>query len=157
MNYEDWLQTVPLEITSDALWQMAVYRQALFLGDLAWPDVCKLAQDRKTLELSAKLYETVGHISATIAEGYSRASDKDPARFYEYALGAARATRDWYYKGRHVLGERVAWHRIRLSVHIMRQLLTMVPEQRGRKIAEEIAPYEVYALDNLLSYAPLPD
>lgn len=41
MNYDDWLKSVPVEITGDALWKMAVYRQALFLGELAWFDVCK--------------------------------------------------------------------------------------------------------------------
>jgi hypothetical protein len=41
MTYDDWLESVPPEITNDALWQMTVYRQALFLGELAWFDVCK--------------------------------------------------------------------------------------------------------------------
>ena len=43
MNYDEWEQTVPAEIRADKLWQMTVYRQALFLGELAWFDVCKLA------------------------------------------------------------------------------------------------------------------
>ena len=155
MNYEEWLNTLPSEITDDTLWQMDVYRQALFLGELAWHDVCKLAQDRKTLNLSAQLYEAVGRISTSLAEGYSRSSEQDQARFYEYALGAARETRDWYYKGRHVLGERVAWHRVRLTIHLIRQLLTMIPAQRGHEIAEELAPYEVYSLESLLRAAPM--
>jgi hypothetical protein len=36
MNYEEWLSSVPAEITGDALWNMRVYRLALFIGDLAW-------------------------------------------------------------------------------------------------------------------------
>jgi hypothetical protein len=39
MNYEDWIASIPQEITVDALWSMEVYRQALFLGILAWVDV----------------------------------------------------------------------------------------------------------------------
>ena len=39
-SYDDWLKSVPTEITADALWQMTLYRQALFLGELAWFDVC---------------------------------------------------------------------------------------------------------------------
>ena len=156
MNYEEWEQNVPAEIKADALWQMTVYRQALFLGDLAWFDVCKLAQNKRTLELSDQLYGAVGGISATMAEGYSRGSDKDQARFYEYSLGSTRETRDWYYKGRHVLGEEVAIHRIKLAVHIIRQLLKMIPEHRGHKIAEEIASYESTNIDDLLLNVPLP-
>ena len=156
MNYEEWAQTVPAEITGDSLWQMTIYRQALFLGELAWFDACKLAQNGRTLELSDQLYGAVGGVSATIAEGYSRASDKDQARFYEYALGSARETRDWYYKGRHVLGEDVAIHRARLTVHIIRQLLKMVLEHRGRKIVEETALYESISIDDLLANAPMP-
>ncbi len=40
---------------------------------------------------------TVGSIRANIAEGYSRGTGKDRARFYEYALGSARESRDWYF------------------------------------------------------------
>jgi hypothetical protein len=91
-SYDDWLKNVPPEITADALWQMTLYRQALLLGELAWFDVCRLAQDRRTLALSDQLYRSAGSISANISEGYSRASKKDQARFYEYAPGSARET-----------------------------------------------------------------
>ena len=157
MDYSKWEQSVSVEIKGDALWQMTVYRQALFIGELAWFDVCKLAQTKRTLELSDQLYRAVGGISATLAEGYSRASDKDQARFYEYALGSARETRDLYYKGRHVLSETVAEHRLKLLVHIIRQLLKIVPEHRGRKIAEEVAAYDLTDIDDLLNNVPLPE
>jgi four helix bundle protein len=156
VNYDEWLKTVPPEITGDSIWKTTVYRQALFLGELAWFDVCKLAQVRQTLALSEQLYDSVGGISATICEGYSRASEKDQARFYEYALGSARETRDWYYKGRYVLGEIVADHRMKLTVHVIRQLLKMVPEYRGRKIREEVADYHLPSLDDLLNDVPMP-
>jgi four helix bundle protein len=156
MNYDEWAGTVPPAITADALWQMAVYRQALFLGELAWFDTCRLAQHKQTLDLSDQLYRAAGGISATISEGYSRASRKDQARFYEYALGSARETRDWYYKGRHVLGETVAVHRIDMLVHIIRQLLKMVPEHRGRRIAEEPAAYNIVEDHDLFFDVPMP-
>jgi len=157
MTYDDWLKTVPPEITDDALWQMTVYRQALFLGELAWADVCKLAAQRKMWEVSEQLYRAVGSISANIAEGYSRAFSKDQARFYEYALGSARESRDWYYKARHLLGNEVALHRMRLIVQITRQLLKLVPQYRGRRIAEESATYTTHPLDQLLNHVPMPD
>lgn len=156
-TFTDWLTTVPPEITDDALWQMTVYRQALFLGELTWFDVCKLVQDRRTIRLSDQLYRAVGSISANIAEGYSRASRKDQARFYKYALGSAREVRDWYYKGRHILGDDVALHRLRLVVNIIRQLLTMVPEHRGRTIRKEPAQYVIPSTEELLANIPFAD
>jgi hypothetical protein len=77
------------------------------------------------------LYRALGSIEANISEGYSRGSGRDRARFYEYALGSARESRGWYYKGRHVLGEAVAAHRLGLVTQIVRLLLAMVPDQRA--------------------------
>jgi four helix bundle protein len=82
MNYDEWLVGVPDAIKDDALWQTAVYRQSLFLGDLAWYDSGKLVQDRRTIAISDQLYRASGGISATIAEGYGRISGKDQARYY---------------------------------------------------------------------------
>ena len=157
MTYEKWLKTVPSEITTDALWQMTLYRQALFLGDIGWHDACKLAQDRRTLRLSDQLYRATGKISTNIAEGYSKNSGRDQARFYEYALGSTRETRDWYYKGRYVLGEAVSTHRMRLTVQIIRQLLKIIPEHRARKLREPEVIYEIYPLEELLSNVPMPE
>lgn len=150
MNYTEWLPTVFPEITNDPLWHMEVYRLGLFIGDIAWFDVCKLAQDRRMLEVSDQLYRSVGSISANIAEGYSKASKKDQARFYEYSLGSAREARDWYFKARHVLGHEVSLNRIRLLVQIIRPLLKLVPEYRGKKISEEQTDYQPYTLESLL-------
>lgn len=144
-NYEEWLETVPEEITGDLLWKMKVHRLALFAADLGWRDITKLAQDKRTTSLADQLYRALGSISANIAEGYSKRSGKDRARFYEYALGSARESRDWYYKGRHVLGQQVASHRLDLLTQIIRLLLTMIPDQRGRMLKEEPATYKMSA------------
>ena len=157
-TYQEWLLTVPSEITADALWHMEVYRIALFVGDIAWSDVSKLSQDRRMLELCDQLYRSTGSVSANIAEGYSKASRKDQARFYEYSLGSAREARDWYYKSRHVLGSEIALHRMRLLVSVIRTLLKLVPQFRAKKIekeiAEETAPYGAYSLESLLENVP---
>ena len=108
MNYDEWLKSVPGEITGDSLWKVEVYRLALFAADLGWHDVSKLMKDKRTLGLSDQLYRAIGSIGANVAEGYSRGTGKDRARFYEYGLGSARESRGWYYDGRHVLGEKVA-------------------------------------------------
>ncbi|HEX9897945.1 MAG TPA: four helix bundle protein [Candidatus Methylomirabilis sp.] len=83
----------------------------------------------------------MGSIGADIAEGYSRGTGRDRARFYEYALGSARESRDWYYKGRHILGETIIRHRLGLLAEVIRLLLTMVPQQRGSGLREEEVVY----------------
>src|SRR3712207_1055689 len=98
----------------DVLWRMRSYRMALFVGELGWEDVTTLVRDRRTVALSDQLYRAVGSIGANIAEGYSRGTGKDRARFFEYALGSARESRDWYYKARHILGDDIANNRIEL-------------------------------------------
>ena len=157
MNFQSWIQSLPSSITNDAIWKSAIYQQSLFLGELAWHDVCKLAQDGRTKSLSDQLYRSAGSVSANVCEGYSRASTKDQARFYEYALGSARESRDWYYKSRHVLGEQVAFHRMSLLVEIIRQLLVMVPKYRQKIVREAVATYEVVSIDDLLANAPMPE
>ncbi|MCZ6677110.1 MAG: four helix bundle protein [Candidatus Poribacteria bacterium] len=142
MNSQEWEQAVPQAITGDVLWKVKAYRLALFAADLGWRDVTKLAQNKRTVDLSNQLYRSLGSISANIAEGYSRNSNKDRARFYEYALGSARESRDWYYKGRHILGEIVTAPRLNLTTETIRLLLVMVPDQRRQTLKEEIVVYE---------------
>ena len=160
MNYHEWLKTVPKDFTEDALWRMEVCRISLFAGDLAWRDATKLMQDRRTLKLLDQLYSAVGSISANIAEGYSRSSHKDQARFYEYSLGSAREARNWYFEGRHALGETVASHRIQLLTQIIRQLLNIIPSERGYSLKEEPPTYQVspekFDLEELLEKIHMP-
>jgi four helix bundle protein len=134
---------------------MEVYRLAVFTADLAWCDVSKLAKDRRMVGLADQLYRAVGSIGANIAEGYSRRSGRDQARFYEYALGSAREARGWYRQGRHVLSGAVATHRTQLLTQIIRLLLTIIPAERGYKLREEQAPYDVDTIA-LLDNPPMP-
>jgi four helix bundle protein len=130
MTYEQWIGLVPEAIKGDAIWKIEAYRLAVFLVDLAWYDVTKLMRDRRLSGHVGQLYRSVGSITANISEGYSRATGRERARFYEFALGSARESRDWCYQSRHVLREKVADHRIDLLTQIIRLLLNMVPEQR---------------------------
>lgn len=143
MKIEDWIDTVPEEITKDTLWRIEAYRLSLFITDLGWNDATVLRQDRRTAGLSDQLYRSLGSISANIAEGYSRGTGRDHARFYEYSLGSAREARDWYYKARHILGEDVVQERLDLVVRIIRLLLRMVPDQRGKEMKENGSYYHI--------------
>ena len=143
MNYASWEADVPESLKNDTLWRLEAYRLALFLSDIAWHDVSRLVQDRRMRSLSDQLYRAAGSVSANIAEGYSKGTGKDRARFYEYALGSARESRDWYFKARHILGEEIANHRIDFLTQIIRLLLTMIPHQRQSRIRESRTDYHL--------------
>ena len=141
MGYDEWELTVPDEIRGDSLWKMKAYRLSLFLVDISWQDVTKLTNDRRTRDLADQLYRSLGSICANIAEGYSRGTSKDRARFYEYAFGSARETRGWYFQGKYILGKDLTSHRLQLLTQIIRLILTMVPQQRGRVLYENAMDY----------------
>lgn len=170
MNYDEWMKSVPPAITNDRLWTLLAYRLVLFLSDIAWRDVSKLALDPRTRSLSDQLYRAVGSIGANIAEGYSYSTGGNRARYFEYALGSARESREWYYRGAYVLGAKVIAHRLDLLARIIQLLIGYIPEQRKRSLREERAHYEVeqsaptsssaitldVALTNLISQVPMP-
>jgi four helix bundle protein len=149
VNYTEWLNSVPPEIRKDSLWKMEAYRLALFAADLGWHDVTKLMGDKRTIDVSSQLYRALGSIGANVSEGYSRGTGRDRARFYEYALGSARETRGWYYKGRHVLPEKVVEHRIGMLTGIIRLLLKMVPNRRGNILREDSPGYRCQPADGV--------
>ncbi len=162
MTYEEWEAAVDEEIKRDSLWKVMAYRLALSMCDLGWRDTARLVQNRRLWGLSDQLYRALGSVSANPAEGYSRGTGKDRARFYEYALGSARESRDWYFKALHVLGEEIYQHRLHLLTRIIQLLLTMVPQQRGRILREPPAAYATSLtndaeLRTLLHIVPLPD
>ena len=159
VNFKTWTESVPAEIKDDSLWRMKVFQLSLFAADLAWPDVTKLIKDKRTIGLSDQLFRAAGAVSSDIAEGYSRKSHKDQARYYEYALGSAREARNWCYEGRHILGDKVASHRIALWTEVIKLLLTVVPSERGYKMQEDEVPYSVGVVDleKLLNEIPFPE
>ena len=143
MNYAEWESSVSEDIRNDALWSVEVYRLSLFAATIGWQDVSKLFNDSRTRSLADQLNRALGSISANIAEGYSRSMEKDRARFFEYALGSARESRDWYYKAQPILTDAVVEHRITLLTQIVRLLLTTLNNLRTRTIREEPEEYQV--------------
>jgi four helix bundle protein len=143
MEYEEWEAGVPEAIRGDSLWRMKAYRLALFAADVGWADVLAIGRDGRAASLSDQLYRSLGSIGANLAEGYSRGTGPDRARFYEYALGSARESRDWYYKARHILGDTLVEQRLSLLTGIIQLILTMVPQQRGRILREPPTTYDV--------------
>ena len=143
MRYDEWQVGVPEEIKGDSLWNLEVYRLGLFVADISWQDALALSKTPLTRDLASQLYRAVCSISANIAEGYSRSTGKDRARFLEYSLGSAREARDWYYKSRHALKEEVVKHRINFLTQIIKMLSVLTPHQRQKGIREEQATYDI--------------
>ena len=139
MTYEEWETGVPIDIRWDSLWKMKAYRLSLFMSDLAWEDAGTLLAEPRARSCADQLYRAAANISSNFCEGYSRGTGKGRAIFYEYAVGSARETRDWYYKGRRVLSPEVVSHRLGLASTIIRLGLTMVDHERrtNRKISAQ--------------------
>ncbi len=157
MKYEKWMDQVPNDIKQDAVWSLKVYRAALFASDLCWFDI-KPILNKRLYSLSDQIYRSVGSISANVTEGYSRHSLKEQARYYEIALGSARESKDWYFKSRHILGEKITYHRIRLLTSVSKLLLTMIKDRRDTyEVQEEEVSYKPATLDELLLNVPVFD
>jgi four helix bundle protein len=127
----EWAAHVPLVMRNDPIWRLPAYRYALFLGDLVQGDVHKLRRDVRTRRLVDQLIDAVESISANIAEGYSRTTGPERARFFEYAHSSAREARDWLFKVRHALDPEVATARILLVTRVMKILAAIIPRERA--------------------------
>ena len=112
--------------------------RGLPIGDLAadwiWQDVTKLAADLRTAKVAEQLYNAVCDIGATFSEGYSRGSGRDRCRFYEYALGSARESRDWTYKARVVIGPERTELFLGLLTRIVQLLTVIIGRERHRDL-----------------------
>jgi len=130
MKYSEWELAVPLQIRRDALWSVKAYRLTLFLSDLSWKDCEAIMKEPRLAGCVDQIERACAKISPCIAEGYSRGTGRDRARFYEYAIGSLREARDWYYKSRHVLKAAVYKHRLEVMEESLKLLLAMVARER---------------------------
>ena len=156
MKYEEWQASVPDDIKGDSLWKLEVYRLGLFVADIAWQDALALSKSNLTRGVADQLYRAVCSVSANIAEGYSRSTGKDRARFLEYSLGSAREARDWYYKSRHTLKEEVIKHRLNLLTQIIKMLNVLTPHQRQKEIREAQAEYSTSQFIDAIIHSEVP-
>ena len=132
MRYEDWMEKVPIHIKNDALWDLVVYRKALFCSDLAWHDCESLLIHDLGKPIAWQLIRSAGSIPANMEEGFGRGFGKDYGRFLKIALSSARETRGWYYRGRHLFKPNVIEHRMDLLRTVIAGLITM-SNQQARK------------------------
>ncbi len=128
-SFEEWKMQVPDSITKDALWEMVIYRKALFFTDLAWFDCDCLIKHELGKPIAWQLIRSSGSIPANMEEGFGRGFGKDYARFLRIALGSARESRGWYYRARHVLTTEIVNHRITLTEELIAGLVAMAKTQ----------------------------
>jgi four helix bundle protein len=137
VRYTEWEASVPAALRDDLLWRRQDYRLALYAADLGWDDVRRLTAERASSVIADQLARALGSVSANIAEGYSRSSGLDRVRFYEYALGSARESRDWYQKARRTLGPATTRHRLKVLTSVVRLLTHAIPYERAATIRKQ--------------------
>jgi four helix bundle protein len=128
-----WAEQVPSVMRDDPIWRLPAYRYSLFLGDLIEADVRAMPRAFRGRRSVIQLVDATLSISANIAEGYSRTSGPERAKFFEYAESSAREARDWMFKLRRAFPPAVANARILLATRIMRILTAVIPRERAAR------------------------
>jgi four helix bundle protein len=129
MSYDEWEKEVTAEIKEGPVWKFYGYRKALFLYDLMWADCDYWQKDRRGWAIIEQIVDSTGSISANIEEGFGRGFGRDNARFLKIAVGSARETQGWYWRGRKLLSPTVYQHRIALLDEIIALLVTEINRQ----------------------------
>ena len=132
-NFEEWQKSVHPSIQNDPLWNFQVYPKTLFLYDLAWEDCERLMKDVRGSKVAEQLIRSAGSISANIEEGYGRGFGQDYAYRLKIAIGEARESRGWYWKGRRLLSAEVLTHRLNLLDEIIAMIAPNIGNQRNFK------------------------
>ncbi len=129
-----WAEScVPQVMRDDPIWRLPAYRYALYLGDLVQGDVPAINRDVRTRGHIGQLLDAVESISANIAEGYSRSTGPERAKFFEYAHSSARESREWIFKVRPALDEATTAARMALVTRIMAILVSVIPRERAAR------------------------
>jgi len=120
---------VPEEVKNGPVWGFYGYRKALYLYDLVWEDCRWWLEDKRGRAIVEQVIRSTGSIAANIEEGYGRGFGKQYAQFLRIALGSARETKGWYYRGRRLLPEGVLRQRLELIEEIISLLVTEIKLQ----------------------------
>ena len=126
-----WEGSPPPELFGDPIWRLPAYRIALFLVDIVRGDVSILARRSAPSHTYSQLERAVDSIGVNIAEGYSRFSGRERARYFEIALGSAREAREWYRRCSRWLGASEALDRALLLTRVIKILTVAVPRERA--------------------------
>jgi hypothetical protein len=156
MNYQVWERSVPPQIRADGVWSQEPYRLALFLADIAWHDANDLAKHRRTIKLGADLLEAMSGVAAGLARAHDRSLAAERRIALEESLAFARVGAGIYHGCRHVLGQEIIMHRIRVLNHVVGRLKELgAGSPEGQSNGAEVA-LPVDKLEPLLQQVPLP-
>lgn len=131
--------TPPEDLAGDPIWRLPACRIALFLSQLVADDLRELAQRAVQSHVPAQLERFVDSIGVNIAEGYSRYSGNERARYYEIALGSAREARELYRRCGRWLGTDGTRERGLLLTRVIGILSSAVPRERAGESEARIA------------------
>lgn len=131
-EFRQWARGVPLVLRNDGVWRLAAYRIARFTSSRAWEHTTILVREPRMWVVARQLYGALGSVCANLAEGHSRRSPSDRARLYEYALGSARESREWYLHAMPILGEEETLVSIGLLDEVTALAAAYVSDQRRR-------------------------
>jgi four helix bundle protein len=126
----EWAEAqVPEVMREDPIWRLPAYRYSLYLSDQlkAAEDQLRRILTKRTVD---QLLDAANSISANIAEGYSRTSGPERAKFFEYANSSAREARDWLFKARTAFDPDTAERHIQLVTRVMKILTAVIPRER---------------------------
>jgi four helix bundle protein len=132
-DIEQWERRLPDSVTGDSIWKVSAYKHALYARKCAWPDSVKVARHRLGVPIARQLYRAVASIAANIADGWSRTTGLDRARFFEYALSSAREAIVWYLAATPILRPMLTRQRMSHLAELRRLLLVMIQTERRRR------------------------
>ena len=132
-EFDEWVETVPIQLSNDPLWSSAYYRLAMYLFDKVWQDCEILRKDFRGREIALQLVRSRGGISANLEEAYGRGvGSADYVRILRIALGEARETHGWYLRARHLLSDQLLDFRLDIINQITSILSSMIASHRSK-------------------------
>ncbi len=120
-----WEATQPPWERKDPIWTLLAYRIARFALDSVRSDL-RSAGRRVPPTVRDQLLRSAASIPANIGEGYSRATNRERARFYSYSLGSVREAISWYVALADELPGGTVADRVALLTRIRRLLLGLI-------------------------------
>jgi four helix bundle protein len=127
---DDWIAQQPESVTSDPIWRLNCFREALFLIELARADAQRFERAGADRESRGQLLRAVASIAANLAEGYGRPTAKDRVRFLSYAFGSARESMTWYRLLRDADDEPLFFDRLDRLARVSRMLVGLQKRMR---------------------------
>ncbi len=133
VEFDEWEDTVPVQLREDVLWSSAYYRLAMYLFDKVWLDCEILRKDFRGREIVQQLMRSAGGISANLEEAYGRGvGSADYVRILRIALGEARETHGWYLRARHLLPGEILDLRLDIIKQITSILSSTIASHRSK-------------------------